>query len=118
MKNSPEFIDIDEMYSELDRTIKLSDEDNDRKRKYFAREVIMFGDEAILKSNKNHKKKEKKHLMMVKYIIKCGNDQFGDYDELLNTPLEDIESIYIQVKVLNKPWYKKLIEFIMDWEDK
>lgn len=105
--------EIDELYNELDKDNNLITRDLEFKKKGFANEINEFGDELIKNINEKVKNKEKVRLEKIKYILKYGKDKFGTKEELEDTPLEDIESIYIQVKEQKKPWLIKLFEVLI-----
>jgi hypothetical protein len=105
--------EIDKLYKELDVDNDFINHDLDVKKRGFAKQLNEFGEELIENINDKVVKKEKLRQSKIKYILKYGKNKFGDKTELMNTPMEDVESIYILVKELKKPWYIKLFEMLI-----
>ena len=92
-------------------------EDNKRKLGNLARKISTQGDELIQEVEHKHQAKEEERIAMIEQIYKLSGEQLITVKDAQNQPIEDLSPLLIKAKELGKPWYNKLLDFLMGWED-
>jgi len=99
----------DDLYRELDNSIRLEKEDNERKKNRLAREIVEQGDNLLKEIEEKQQKKEQERASMMQYIYENSKEKFIKIEKLSKLDFDETKEIYERVVEWKKPWWKKLI---------
>lgn len=118
-KKSQEYIDslqtTSQMYRALSDYERAVKEENDHKKKMFAKEVANMGEVYMEEIDTKHEEIENERLDMIDFIIETTEEKLVKVRILRKMSHEEVKSIYLKAQDSNKPWYRLLIEFFMGW---
>jgi len=106
----------DDLYrdvAEFERQIKV---ENARRHEMVARTIAETGNELLKEVEIKHQTKEEERIGMIKKIYKLTGEKLITMQNANNLPIEDLKPYLIKAEEEGKPWYNKLLDFLMGWE--
>lgn len=107
----------DDLYRDVAAYERQIKKENERRHNVLARAIADTGDELLQEVEFKHQVKEEERIAMVEKIYNLTGEKIITVQKANNLPIEDLKPYVIQAEELGKPWYRKLLDFLMGWED-
>lgn len=109
IKEMEEQLSTIELYREWDEYLRMEKDEQERKKRRFAREIVESGAELVQEIEEKNLEREEKRIELIEEIYKTANETIISLKELKDLPLEEIIPIHKKIIELKKPWWRQII---------